>query len=397
MNYYIFTSKTRNICFVLIAIGVISIVGGFIADSHRVWPSLLLNSFFFMAISLGALFFMAVQYAAEAGWSAVVKRPMEAVASYLPVGAAFMAIVTILSALHFNHIYHWADPEVTDASLNHGHHYDEIIAGKSSFLNAPFFIIRTLVYLGGWILFLRAFMKKSQMEEQNLDITNWKSSQSLAAWFLVFFAVTSSTSAWDWIMSIDTHWFSTLFGWYTFAGFFVSALTMITLVTLHLKNQGLLPEVNDNHIHDLGKFMFAFSIFWTYLWTSQYLLIWYSNIPEEVTYYMDRFKNYKFIFILNLFLNFFFPFLVLMKRGNKRKFNLLFFVGIVILIGHWSDNFVMIMPGTMKEHWHLDWIEIGTMLGFLGLFLFVVLRKLASRPISNTNHVFYQESVHHHI
>jgi hypothetical protein len=112
---------------------------------------------------------------------------------------------------------------------------------------------------------------------------------------------------------------------------------------------------------------------------------------------MDRFKNYKFIFILNLFLNFFFPFLVLMKRGNKRKFNLLFFVGVVILIGHWSDNFVMIMPGTMKEHWHLGWIEIGTMLGFLGLFLFVVLRKLASRPVSNTNHVFYQESVHHHI
>jgi hypothetical protein len=145
-------------------------------------------------------------------------------------------------------------------------------------------------------------LKKSQMEEQNLDVNNWKKSQSLAAWFLVFFAVTSSTSAWDWIMSIDTHWFSTLFGWYTFAGFFVSALTMITLVTLHLKNQGLLPEVNDNHIHDLGKFMFAFSIFWTYLWTSQYLLIWYSNIPEEVTYYMDRFKNYKFIFILNLFL-----------------------------------------------------------------------------------------------
>ena len=163
MNY-IFTSKTRNICFVLIAIGVVSIVGGFIADSHRVWPSLLLNSFYFMAIALGALFFMAVQYAAEAGWSAVVKRPMEAIASYLPVGAAFMAIVTILSALHFNHIYHWADSEVTDASLNHGHHYDEIIAGKSSFLNAPFFIIRTLIYLGGWILFLRAFMKKSQME-----------------------------------------------------------------------------------------------------------------------------------------------------------------------------------------------------------------------------------------
>lgn len=382
------------------AIGLISIAGGFIADSHRAWPSLLLNSFFFMAIALGALFFMAVQYAAEAGWSAVVKRPMEAVASYLPFGAAFMGIVVILSALHFNHIYHWADPEILHPTLENGQanpHYDAIIAGKSGFLNPTFYIIRTLVYLGGWILFLRAFMKRSEIEAQSIDVTNWKLSQSLGAWFLVFFAVTSSTSAWDWIMSIDTHWFSTLFGWYTFAGFFVSALTMITLIVLHLKSKGLLQEVTDNHIHDLGKFMFAFSIFWTYLWFSQFMLIWYSDIPEEVTYYMDRFANYKFIFIMNLFLNFFFPFLVLMKRGSKRNYKLLFFVGVVILFGHWSDNFVMIMPGTVKEHWHFGWVEIGTMLGFLGLFGFVVLNKLASRPVSNTNHVFYQESIHHHI
>jgi hypothetical protein len=382
------------------AIGLVSIVGGFIADSHRAWPSLLLNSFFFMAIALGALFFMAVQYAAEAGWSAVVKRPMEAVASYLPYGAVFMGIVVTLSALHFNHIYHWADPELYHPTLENGAanpHYDAIIAGKSGFLNPVFYIIRTIVYLAGWLLFLRAFMKRSEIEAKGLDVTNWKRSQILAAWFLVFFAVTSSTSAWDWIMSIDTHWFSTLFGWYTFAGFFVSALTMITLIVLHLKSQGLLPEVTDNHIHDLGKFMFAFSIFWTYLWTSQFMLIWYSNIPEEVTYYMDRFANYKFLFLLNLFMNFFFPFLVLMKRGAKRNYKLLFFVGIVILFGHWSDNFVMIMPGTVKENWHFGWVEIGTMLGFLGLFGFVVLKKLASRPVSNPTHVFYQESIHHHI
>lgn len=382
------------------AIGLVSLVGGFVTDSHRAWPSLLLNSFFFMAIALGALFFMAVQYAAEAGWSAVVKRPMEAIASYLPVGALFMGVVAILSAFHINHIYHWADPHILHETLENGQanpDYDSIIAGKTGFLNPIFFSIRTVVYLAGWLLFYRAFMKKSAIEAGTLDVSNWKRSQSLGAWFLVFFAVTSSTSAWDWIMSIDTHWFSTLFGWYTFAGFFVSALTMITLVTLHLKNQGLLPEVSDNHIHDLGKFMFAFSIFWTYLWFSQFMLIWYSNIPEEVTYYMDRFENYKFLFLFNLFLNFIFPFIILMKRTAKRNFRLLSIIGVVILFGHWSDNFVMIMPGTMKDHWHFGIVELGTMLGFLGLFGFVVLKKLASRPVSNPNHVFYQESIHHHI
>jgi len=393
MNYT-FTSKTKNICFILMGIGLLSLAGGFIADSHRAWPTLLHNAFFFMAIGLGALFFMAIQYAAEAGWSATVKRPMEAIASYLPYGAAIFGIVVIMSALHMNHIYHWADPAVTTEGSPE---YDEIIAGKSAFLNPVFYIIRTVVYLTGWILFYRSFMKRSEIERLSIDVKAWKKSQSLSAYFLVFFAVTSSTSAWDWIMSIDTHWFSTLFGWYTFAGFFVSALTVITLLVLHLKSKGLLPEVNENHIHDLGKFMFAFSVFWTYLWFSQFMLIWYSNIPEEVTYYMDRFENYKFLFIFNLFLNFFFPFLVLMKRASKRNYALLKVVGVVILIGHWSDNFVMITPGVLKDHWHLGWVEIGTMLGFLGLFGFVILSKLASRPVDNPTHIFYEESVHHHI
>lgn len=399
MNYT-FSTKTRNTSFILMAIGLLSLVGGFISDSHRAWPTLLHNSFFFMGIGLGALFFIAVQYAAEAGWSAVVKRPMEAIATFLPVGALFMGVVTIASAFHLNHIYHWADPHILHETLENGApnpHYDSIIAGKTAFLNPIFFTIRTLVYLLGWVLFYRAFMKKSEIESSSLDVTNWKRSQSLGAWFLVFFAVTSSTSAWDWIMSIDTHWFSTMYGWYTFSGYFVSALTVITLLTVHLKNQGLLPEVTEHHIHDLGKFMFAFSIFWTYLWFSQFMLIWYANIPEEVTYFQDRFANYKFFFFFNLIINFVFPIIVLMTRGAKRNFKVLTLVGFVILFGHWCDNFVMIMPGTVKEHWHLGWVEIGTMLGFLGLFLFVVLSKLASRPVSNPNHVFYSESVHHHI
>lgn len=393
-NTFEFTSKLRNTTFILMAIGVLSIAYGFISHDHGTWSNLLINGFFFTAIALGALFFWAVQYAAEAGWSVVIKRVPEAIAHYLPIGGLILFVIVLASVFHLNHLYHWADPAVTDPNSPE---YDSIIAGKSGYLNAPFYIIRTLIYLGGWILFFRAFKKSSLIEESNYSIDHWKSQQRLGAWFLVFFAVTSSTSAWDWIMSIDTHWFSTLFGWYVFAGMFVSALTVITLIVIFLKSKGLLPEVNENHIHDLGKFMFAFSVFWTYLWFSQYMLYWYSNIPEEVTYYQDRFENYHFIYIFNLIINFFFPFLVLMKRGSKRRNGLLAFVGVIIILGHWSDTFVMIMPGTVKEHWHIGIVEIGSFLGFLGLFSFVVLNALSKRSLDVKNHIYFKESVHHHI
>jgi hypothetical protein len=394
MNQFEFTPKLRNTSFALIGIGILAVAYGFITHNHGIWSNLLINGFFFTAIALGALFFWALQYAAEAGWSVVVKRVPEAIAHYLPIGSLILFVIVLASVFHLNHLYHWADPAVTDPNSDE---YDSIIAGKSGYLNAPFFIIRTLIYLGGWILFFRAFKKNSLIEDNNYSIEHWKKQQSLGAWFLVFFAVTSSTSAWDWIMSIDTHWFSTLFGWYVFAGMFVSALTVITLIVIFLKSKGLLPDVNDNHIHDLGKFMFAFSIFWTYLWFSQFMLYWYSNIPEEVTYYQDRFENYNFIFILNLFVNFFFPFLVLMKRGSKRNYGLLAIVGVIIILGHWSDTFVMIMPGTVKADWHIGIVEIGTFLGFVGLFSYVVLNALSKRSLDVKSHIYYRESVHHHI
>jgi hypothetical protein len=203
--------------------------------------------------------------------------------------------------------------------------------------------------------------------------------------------------AWDWIMSIDTHWFSTLFGWFVFSSMGVTGFTMIALTAIVLKRKGYLDQVNENHIHDLGKWIFAFSILWTYMWFSQFMLIWYSNIPEEVTYYMARWDNYNALFWLTSTINFIFPLLILMSRDSKRNFGYILTVGVIVLIGHWCNIFLMIAPGTLKDHWHIGFTEIGMFMGFLGLFLFIINKALTKAPLFVENHPFADESVHHHI
>jgi len=276
-------------------------------------------------------------------------------------------------------------------------HYDEIIAGKSGYLNKPFFFARALVYLLGWIFFTWFFRKRSLAEDLQGDEVKHKKNMNAAGWFLVFFAVTSSTMAWDWVMSVDPHWFSTLFGWYVFAGMFVTGLTMITLISIHLKRNGYFQHINENHFQDLGKFMFGISVFWTYLWTSQFLLIWYANIPEEVTYFQDRWENYKVLWVANLVINFIFPFLVLMSRDAKRNTSFLVVAGVAIICGHWLDVFLMIMPGTVKANYGIGLLEIGMFVGFAGLFGYVTLNALTKASLVAKNHPFIDESAHHHI
>lgn len=366
--------------------------------ANKPWSRLMVNSFFFMAIALGALFFLAVQYAAQAGWSATSLRIMEAVASFLPIPLIVMLILAVLGVLHVHHIWHWMAPGIMDPDSPN---YDAIIAGKEGFLNGPFFIARIVIYLLGWVWAARSLRALSLKSDAAGSIDEawsiWKRSRRNSAIFIVFFAVTSSTMAWDFIMSIDTHWFSTLFGWYTFAGMFVSAVTVITLIAIYLKMNGYLPELNQNHLQDLGKFMFAFSIFWTYLWFSQYMLIWYSNIPEEVTYYMIRFEEYRGPFLTMLALNFLFPILIMMSRDSKRNQYFVLTAGIVILIGHWLDHFVMIMPGSVGVDWSLGLIDIGIFAFYMGIFIQVVFRSLEKAPLLHKNHPMLHESKLHHI
>ena len=374
------------------------IIGLIVGDSDhldaRIWSNLLINGFFFFAIALGALFYLALHYATESGWGVVLKRVLEGVMSALPIGAAVLVIVLLAGTLDLHHLYHWMDSSVLDEN---GSHYDEIIAGKFAFLNLPFFWIRTAAYMFVFFLFLRGFRKRSLLEDQlggtEIHFKNFKK----AAMFLVFFAVFSSTMSWDWLMSIDTHWFSTLFGWYVFSGMWVSAMVFVILLTVYLKSKGYLEKVNESHIHDVGKWVFALSFLWSYLWFSQFMLIWYSNIPEEVTYFIPRIGHYKVIFFGMFIINFAFPMILLMSRDAKRSAPFLIFVGMLIFIGHWLDVYMLVTPGTMSTHGHLGLFEIGMFILFLGGFIFWVLKALTKRPLMPQKHPYLEESLHHEI
>lgn len=448
---YTFSSKLKTFSFVLMALGIIGIVYGFLAtpktveevevilseqhhgghaaeeahatpahgeadahaatdaheaDAHKAhlehvlhqmqnkpWAALYVGCIFFMLIALGIFTFNQIQYAASVGWSPVLFRVMEGLSAYLLPGGILFILLLVAGAGHVHHLFIWMADGIADpASPN----YDAIIAGKQGFLNIPGFLIRAIIFLGGWNLFRVLSRKNSLALGETGDLTYYKRNFKLSAGYLVFFIVTESIMSWDWIMSIDTHWYSTLFGWYVFASFFVSAVTVIALATVYLKNNGYLEFVNTSHIHDLAKFMFGLSIFWTYLWFSQFMLIWYSNIPEEVTYFIFRIEEYNVPFFLMLLLNFALPILLLIGTDFKRLSWVITMAGICILVGHYLDFFNMIMPGTVGASWFIGAAEIGSVLFFGGLFIFVGFSAIAKAPLLAKNNPMLEESKHFH-
>ena len=360
----------------------------------RLLVSLWHSNVFLIGVSVVGTVFMAIQYVAYAGWSVVVKRINEALSAWILPGAIIMILVFAASLINHD-LFHWTLPGIMEKGSKT---YDPIVAGKSGFLSIPFYLIRMVSYLFIWWAFSQRLRQLSLQEDLNGGTSYFHTSITTAALFLVLFAVTSSMSAWDWVMSVDVHWFSTMFGWYVFASWWVSGIAATTLIAIYLKQAGYLRMLNSNHFHDLGKFMFGFSIFWTYVWFSQFMLIWYANLPEESVYFNQRLGGfdgrYTWMFYGNLFINFVFPFLALMTRDAKRQMIMLKIVCIAILIGHWSDFYLMFMPGTMQgENGFL--IEIGVALILLGAFLILVTRRLAAASLVPVNHPFIEESVHH--
>lgn len=363
-------------------------------DTHhrRFWSNLLVNGFFFFGIALGALFYLALHYATESGWGVVLLRIMEGIMSAMPVGIVVLLIVFIAGSLGLHHIYPWMDSDVMDPNSSH---FDKLIYGKKAYLNQPFFYLRVVAYFATFFLFMKWFKKKSTQEDSEGGTESHFKMYRRGALFLVFFAVFSSTMAWDFLMSIDTHWFSTLYGWYVFSGIWLSGMVMVMMITLYLRKGGYLPFVKESHIHDVGKWMFALSFLWSYLWFSQFMLIWYSNIPEEVQYYFSRINDYKFIFFGTFVINFVFPMVFLMSRDTKRSAGYLIVIGLIIFIGHWLDVFNLVMPGTLFDQWNFGLLEIGMFIMFLGIFVYTVLKALGKTPLLQKNHPFLEESKHH--
>lgn len=426
MNQFTLSNNQRNVLFGAMLVGIISMALTWFQDDAlhtRFWTNLLHNSVFFTGVALMAGFFIAACITAYAGWYTTFKRVWEAYASFLVVGLVFMVIIALGVYMHWHHLYHWADEKLLDPA---NPEYDKVLAGKSSFLNKNWYMFGTVIFGAVWVYILSKLRSLSLEEDKvgTASFTQHRKMRVYAAIFLPIAGFTSAAMIWQWVMSVDAHWYSTLFAWYSTASWFVSMIALTILILIYLKSQGYYEEVNANHIHDLGKYLFAFSVFWTYLWFSQFMLIWYANVGEETIYFRLRYDNYPVLFFGNLAINFLVPFFVLMRNDTKRKLGSVGIVAIIVLLGHWIDFFLMIKPGALHtahevlghgmhsageghgaEHASSfvagftipGLLEIGTFIGFLGLFLYVALNTLSKAALVPKNDPYLAESIHHHV
>ncbi len=400
------TGTMRTWSIGLMGAGILAFIIGFItkglsSDEHQqaiFWGTLLYNSIFFLLVCNAAMFFICVTTLAHGGWQIAFRRVPEAISSVVWIFgliAVFILFFIVFGLNHGDHnlIYHWRHPG-----------NDEVIIKKTGFLNPTFFVIWTLLSIGLWsYLGMRMRQLSRETDEGPMDLEKGKSwvlrNTVIAALFTVWFGLTvGSTVPWLWLMSIDTHWYSTMYSWYTFASSFVSGMSLIALFIIYLKNRGYLEYTTDEHLHDVGKFMFAFSIFWTYLWFSQYMLIWYSNQPEETAYFQPRTNQgvWKGIYYLNFVINFICPLLILMSRSSKRNYTIVAFMAVLIIFGHWMDFNQMVMASISRDHVTLGWLDFGILALFVGMVIFFVGRALTKVPLVPKNHPFLKESIIHH-
>ena len=358
----------------LAAVGAVAAAAGAFLAPDRMWANWLLVSYYALGLGLGGLCLVAIHYATGATWSVAVRRIPEAMAGTIPLAVAALAVVFI------------ARPGIYPRSAGFGMEAGASLGFKRAWLSWPFFGARAAMYAAIWILFALAIRRRSRRQDEDGDARWTRANVRLSAAFLVLFAITFSLASFDWIMSLEPAWYSTIFGVYNFAGVIVAGLARTIIVAVWLERAGPLHHIlTDEHLHNLGKLLFAFSTFWMYIWFSQYMLIWYTDIPEETAYFLRRLQGaWGWLFLLNIVLNWVVPFLILLRRDTKRWRLVLVRVSVVVLVGHWLDLYLMILPAVVGSTprpgiWELGLAAGGA--GFFGLALVQVLRAAPSVPL----------------
>lgn len=350
MNQFTFTSKEKRFSIALMIVGAIAIAWGLFTGDHagtRTWTNILHNTVFFTGIAFMSLFLMAAHTTAYAGWFTPFRRVWESMYSFLIIGVAFIGLIVVGLWTDIHDLYHWAADGIMDP--NNKEMYDPILAGKEGLLNKLGFTVGTFVLVAIWWFFGKKLRELSIEQETAGYETTYKKIKAWSAAFLPIAGFSSFAVVLYLVMSIDPHWYSTLFAWYNTASWLVSSVAATILLLIYLKGKGYLSNVNDTHFHDLGKYLFGFSIFWAYLWFSQFMLIWYANIGEETVYFQYRRDNFPVLFFANIIINFSLPLLILVRNASKRRMGIMAFMAGLLLFGHWLDFFLMIKPGA----WHV--------------------------------------------
>jgi len=344
---FVFDGKLKRNLIIGMGLGVLCLVWSAIGDDEyhtRFWTNYLHNSVYFTGIAFTAMFFLSAQITAFAGWIAAIKRVWQAMSQFMLVGLVLLLVIVAGVWGHFHHLYHWNTPGITDPA---NPIYDKIIAGKSGFLSPATYTVAVLGVLGIWYFWAYKMRQNSLAQDQHetASFDYYKKERKWAATFLPLGGFLSTVFLWQLIMSVDPHWYSTMFAWYSTISLFLGGLALMVMLILYLQSKGYLEYVTREHLHDLGKYMFGISVFWMYLWFDQFMLIWYANVGEETIYFKERMENYPVLFWGNMVLNFVTPFLILMRNDTKRKIGTMFFVSLIVFFAHCWDFFYMIKPG----------------------------------------------------
>jgi len=382
-NYSV-SSTFKLVTLGIVVAGIITISLGLFINPERTWANFLLSNYYFISIIVGATFFLAIQYVTQSGWSAMFIRIPHAIGVYMPVAA--IIILFLIFGMHS--IYHWSIPGVAELHPE--------IAHKFPYLNIPFFFVRLVIFFALWILMTWLLRKTSLKEDQENNLKYFYKSEHYSRIYIFILAVTFSLLTFDLIMSIDVAWFSTIFAVKNFVSGFYHAVSVITLIVILLNRSGYYRDLSNPHLRYFSRYIFILGILWAYLWFIQYIIIWFGNIQEETIYYVIRTEGkWKTLFFLNIILNWALPFFILLpSRTNTNKI-VLILVSIILIVGHWVDLYLQIMPGSIGE-FNIGFIEVGIFAGFAGLFIFIVSRSLSRMPLIPKNHPYLGESMNLH-